>query len=536
MASDLKGAVFLSRTREQRDFVIPNKPEVAVGYDRSNDVAVAFEGVSRRHARISFDGKEYWIEDVGSANGTYLNAVRLTQRERLKHLDVVTLGRRADLIFMRRSVELSRKTKRGILAARLEILDGLDAGTRREIPRGSVTIGRSAGNNIVADSQLVSKVHTRIERSGVELLVTDLQSANGTFVNGERIDSRILKDGDEVSVGHARSYRVRIEEGEVLTGDVSVSDKLGSTSNSSLPLDWKTHMEWSPDEAALFDQARAALRPPEPGPPSQKPVGKGETAPAPKVAEAKPVKPVAAAAAGKPAAKPAAPASPPETAKPAPASPAEPRAPAPAVAAPEPGPKAASPPAPAPQPPTPAPSPAAKVAASPPPAPPKPATAAPPRAKRPVPATPPAPPSAAPASSVPGPDRATAPHPPARPPVREPEDLRDATRALTPDQLPKLFLESPARTFPLALGTYEIGRDPGAHVRLDGSEISRHHARLRITDQEAILEDLKTVNGTYVNGQRLVAPRPVSDGDEVMFGSTKFRVRFGVGYPQEKKA
>ena len=76
-----------------------------MGYDRGNDVAVPFEGVSRRHARIAFDGKDYWIEDAGSANGTYLNAVRLVQKERLKHLDVVTLGRRADLIFVRRAVE-----------------------------------------------------------------------------------------------------------------------------------------------------------------------------------------------------------------------------------------------------------------------------------------------------------------------------------------------------------------------------------------------------------------------------------------------
>jgi pSer/pThr/pTyr-binding forkhead associated (FHA) protein len=530
MASDLKSAVFLSRTREQRDFVIPNQPEVAVGYDRSNDVAIAFEGVSRRHARISFDGKEYWIEDVGSANGTYLNAVRLNQRERLKHLDVVTLGRRADLIFMRRSVEAQRKTKLGILAARLEILDGLDAGTRREIPRGSVTIGRSPGNNIVADSQLVSKVHARIERSGVEMLVTDLQSANGTFVNGERIDSRILKDGDEVSVGHARSYRVRIEEGEVLTGDVSVSDKVGSTANPSLPLDWKTHMEWSPEEEALFDRARAALKPPGPGLTYQQQPGKGETAPSPGVAEGKLAKPAAPAAEEKAAAKAAPPAPQPETAKPAPAPPMK-AAPAPAVAAPEPGPKAAAPPAPAAQPPIAPPASPAKAAASPQPAPVKPAAPAPkpPAAKAPAPAAPPASPPAAPPPPVAGPDRVQAPAPPPRPPIREPE----ATRALTPNQLPKLFLESPARTFPLAPGTYEIGRDPGADLRLEGTEISRRHARLRITDEEAILEDLQTVNGTYVNQQRLVAPRPIADGDEVMFGSTKFRVRFGAGFPRK---
>jgi pSer/pThr/pTyr-binding forkhead associated (FHA) protein len=83
MASDLTGAAFLSRLREQRDFPIPSQPEIKVGYDRSNDVRIPTKGVSRHHAKIAFDGKDYWIEDVGSANGTYLNAARLSQRERL---------------------------------------------------------------------------------------------------------------------------------------------------------------------------------------------------------------------------------------------------------------------------------------------------------------------------------------------------------------------------------------------------------------------------------------------------------------------
>ncbi len=134
------------------------------------------------------------------------------------------------------------------------------------------------------------------------------------------------------------------------------------------------------------------------------------------------------------------------------------------------------------------------------------------------------------AASTPGRSAAPAAAPP---PIRSPENPREATRALTPEQLPKAFLESPARTFPLALGTYEIGRDTSADIRIPGNEISRRHARLRIDEHEAVLEDLKTVNGTSVNGQKLVAPRRLADGDEVMFGSMKFRIRFGVGYPKK---
>jgi pSer/pThr/pTyr-binding forkhead associated (FHA) protein len=530
MASDLTGAAFLSRLREQRDFPIPSQPEIRVGYDRSNDVRIPYEGVSRHHAKIAFDGKDYWIEDVGSANGTYLNAARLSQRERLKHLDVVTLGRRADLIFVRRSADVPRKTKLGILAARLEIQDGLDAGTLREIPRGSVTIGRTAGNNIVADSQLVSKVHARIERSGVELVLTDLQSANGTFVNGEKIDSRALKNGDEISIGRARSYRVRIEQGEVLTGDVAVSDKVSTTSNPSLPMDWKTHLEWSPEELAEFDKARAKLRPSGPGV-TDKQGARGETAPAPKVEDGKLAK--AAAPAAKPAEKkekPEAPRPKAETPKPAAAAAPEPTAPKPEPVKPAPTPA-----------PTPTPTP---VAAAPAPAPPV-ATAAKPPAAKPAPPSPPpaaAPPSSAPVSAPPAaaPPSPPSPPSPASPAVVSPVAAlpapRDATatRALTPEQLPRVFLESPVRTFPLSLGTFAIGRDPAADVRLEGSEVSRHHARLVVTEQDAVLEDLRTVNGTYVNKEKLVAPRALADGDEVAFGSLRFKIRFGAGFPAKR--
>ena len=73
MASDLSQAAFLYRSGEERNFPFPDRPEVRVGFDRTNEVAVPFEGVSRRHARISFDGKSYWIEDLGSSNGTFVD-------------------------------------------------------------------------------------------------------------------------------------------------------------------------------------------------------------------------------------------------------------------------------------------------------------------------------------------------------------------------------------------------------------------------------------------------------------------------------
>ncbi len=65
----------------------------------------------------------------------------------------------------------------------------------------SKTIGREPANDIVVENLLVSGYHARIDPAGREYVLTDLQSKNGTFVNGERITSTKLKDGDQILIG-----------------------------------------------------------------------------------------------------------------------------------------------------------------------------------------------------------------------------------------------------------------------------------------------------------------------------------------------
>ena len=81
------------------------------------------------------------------------------------------------------------------------------------------------------------------------------------------------------------------------------------------------------------------------------------------------------------------------------------------------------------------------------------------------------------------------------------------------------------RIVQLANGENTIGRSVECTVRLDSTDVSRRHARIVIANEAATLEDLGSTNGTFVNGTRVTAPVPLTDGMVVTFGSmeTVFR-------------
>ena len=67
-----------------------------------------------------------------------------------------------------------------------------------------------------------------------------------------------------------------------------------------------------------------------------------------------------------------------------------------------------------------------------------------------------------------------------------------------------------------------IGRTPDNDLQIDASFISRHHAVLLISGQQAIIEDLNSTNGVHVNGHR-ISREILNDGDQVMVGKAHFR-------------
>jgi len=71
----------------------------------------------------------------------------------------------------------------------------------RILPGNEKTIGRAIRADFIVDAQLVSRLHCRVAAGATELEVIDLESTNGTFVNGERVSRARLKVGDTLGVG-----------------------------------------------------------------------------------------------------------------------------------------------------------------------------------------------------------------------------------------------------------------------------------------------------------------------------------------------
>jgi len=85
----------------------------------------------------------------------------------------------------------------------LRVLHGADRGKVFERIPTPVTIGREEGNSIQLNDERISRYHLKLQDDNDTIVATDLESTNGTKVNGEDIQVRILRDGDMIALGRS---------------------------------------------------------------------------------------------------------------------------------------------------------------------------------------------------------------------------------------------------------------------------------------------------------------------------------------------
>jgi pSer/pThr/pTyr-binding forkhead associated (FHA) protein len=80
-----------------------------------------------------------------------------------------------------------------------------------KIDQDEIIIGRDSGNDIQIDNVAVSREHARIIRGPNYYFIEDLNSTNGTFVNGKKINKKFLQKVDEISIGK-HSLQIVLED------------------------------------------------------------------------------------------------------------------------------------------------------------------------------------------------------------------------------------------------------------------------------------------------------------------------------------
>jgi len=224
---------FQDQSSGLQEFVITNDV-TRLGREPGLEVVIASTAanVSRRHAEIRRQDGIYILVDLGSFNGTFLNGRRIAGGEILHEGDVVQLGPGGPNLYFRAranpdllrtaqfgqsdalpSGKLQQPRNRTIFASK--DTGGLQATLRgegnlnehhmflqRPLDRPQLTIGRGDECDIRLDGLLISNNHARISQSSRGLAIADLNSTNGTYVNGQRITGQLqLGTEDVVQIG-----------------------------------------------------------------------------------------------------------------------------------------------------------------------------------------------------------------------------------------------------------------------------------------------------------------------------------------------
>jgi len=170
---------------------------VLVGRAADNDLVLRQPSVSARHARVVVGSDGIWIEDLGSRNGTFVGTPpRKVTREPIEIDTPLVFGDAALPANALRDL-LERTQPRPT-----------DEGVIHLDEAALVTFGRGAGASVPVDHPLVSAVHASVAVDRGRVIVRDLGSAAGTFVDGRRIGRPVeIAPGTLVQVGDQR-YRL----------------------------------------------------------------------------------------------------------------------------------------------------------------------------------------------------------------------------------------------------------------------------------------------------------------------------------------
>ena len=206
----------------EQEFAV-SKSEITVGRAQTNDIVIEDAKISRAHARFEFeDGGEVRIVDIESTNGVRVNGIKVKEAV-IKPGDVIQLGRSQiqyetlsdeddGITIINTELELDKTMAGFVLPTVLnetnedriviytpdktwEVL--LDDKVE------SLSVGREETNDVVINHPSISRSHARITRDHRTFKIKDLNSSNGLYIGGKKVDETILESGMNIKLGYA---------------------------------------------------------------------------------------------------------------------------------------------------------------------------------------------------------------------------------------------------------------------------------------------------------------------------------------------
>ena len=203
--------------------------ELTIGRTPGNDIVIDNVGVSRRHAVMRVQDGKAFLEDLGSANGTFVRGQKI-ERHELQDGDEIAIVKHRLVYRIPKDSEAPSRVEpmpdpgqrtmyidtttiaQAVGSRQASRSEGAAATTLRPrlllpdlkkfaLDEDEVTLGSGSGCQIQLSGMFVGRVHAKIVRTKEgQLKIQHLSGLAGTRVNGEKISEHILKHGDEIEI------------------------------------------------------------------------------------------------------------------------------------------------------------------------------------------------------------------------------------------------------------------------------------------------------------------------------------------------
>lgn len=184
--------------------------EISIGKSKSNDIVLADAGVSRFHAVISKRRKEWLITDTFSRTGVRLNGEEIDGRVSIEDGDLIEIGAAQLRFVCADAVSAQSKNQMRTAASQLKNTNNVAYGVLVDVKthkpiylrKKDVLIGRGENADIRIALDTISSEHARIHLTSRGWALTDLNSHNGTKLNGRFITQpQLIIDEDTITFG-----------------------------------------------------------------------------------------------------------------------------------------------------------------------------------------------------------------------------------------------------------------------------------------------------------------------------------------------